>query len=499
MSATTVIVTTAFALLASAVAELRAEEPLEKRPNVLLIYTDDHAQWAVGAYGNKDVYTPYMDRLASEGMRFTQGFTKPVCSPSRAMLLSGQYSHRLGIPDYIPYGNPVHVDNGLPAGTATIASLLKSAGYTTGLVGKWHLGYGQKYYPQRFGFQKAEGYRYIAPGKRYDRGGQIPYLIDGQEVGHFRKSSVIESDSTTILADRAIKFLRSHSEDPFFLFLSFYRPHLRWRPVPDEDFDLYRDRPVEVPELVADSSVTKDQLRELMRLYYANITCADRNMGRVLNVLDQLNLTANTIVIFVGDNGFMVGQHGLLGKGNARRVHIDEQLGSGALYSRAKGTRANMFEDSIRVPFIVRWPGVAKPGTTSDALVSTIDILPTLAESAGARIPAGVDGRSLLPLLAGDSEAAWRDAYFDTYDMIYLGDNGEKPHMRMIRTDDWKLVLYHDERGQPLDQGDRHELFDLKDDPGELANLYGKPSAQYVQQELETKLLDWMRETGVTE
>jgi len=105
-----------------------------RQPNVLLIYTDDHAQWAVGAYGNKVVHTPNIDRLAAEGMRFRQAFTKPVCSPSRAMVLTGKYSHRLGIPDYIPYGNPVHVDNGLPAGTPTIASLLNSAGYRTGQV-----------------------------------------------------------------------------------------------------------------------------------------------------------------------------------------------------------------------------------------------------------------------------------------------------------------------------------------------------------------------------
>jgi len=158
----------------SSATETKAGAAATKRPNVLLIYTDDHAQWAVGAYGNKDVHTPTMDRLATEGVRFTQGFTKTVCSPSRAMLLTGQYSHRLGIQDYIPYGNPVHIDNGLPAGTVTIASVLKSVGYTTGLVGKWHLGYGEKYYPRRFGFDTATGYRYIAPGKRYKHGGRIP-------------------------------------------------------------------------------------------------------------------------------------------------------------------------------------------------------------------------------------------------------------------------------------------------------------------------------------
>lgn len=463
-------------------------------PNVLLIYTDDHAQWAVGAYGNKDLHTPTMDRLAAEGARFTQGFTKPVCSPSRAMLLSGQYSHRLRIPDYIPYGNPVHIDNGLPAGTLTIASLLKSVGYTTGLVGKWHLGYGEKYYPRRFGFDTAEGYRYIAPGKRYDHGGQIPYLVDGDEAERFGKSSTIASDCTTILSDRAIAFLQSNRENPFFLFLSFYRPHLAWSPVPDEDLAHYKDQPVAVPHPPPDSSVSNDKLRELTRLYYANITCADRNMGRVFDALDELGLTDNTIVIFIGDNGFMVGQHGLLGKGNARRLHIDGR----ERISRERGTRANMFDDSVLVPFIVRWPGVVKPGTASDALVSTIDILPTLAEITGVKAPRNVDGRSLLPLLKGEPNVVWRDAYCDTYEMIYLGDDGEKPHIRMIRSDDWKLLLYHDEKGKPLDNGSRHELFHLETDPGELTNLYGKPSVRPVQNRLEARLLTWMRKTGVT-
>jgi arylsulfatase A-like enzyme len=485
---------TVLATFLGASCALGAQEPA-KRPSVLLIYTDDHAQWAVGAYGNEEVHTPNIDRLAAEGMRFTQAFTKPVCSPSRAMLLSGQYSHRLGIPDYIPYGNPVHAENGLPAGTPTIASLLRKAGYVTGLVGKWHLGYGRKYYPTLFGFDTAEGYRYIGPGKEYHGVGQIPYLIDGTEQERFGKSSTVASDCTTILADRAIGFLRSNRGSPFFLFLSFYRPHLAWSPVPDRDFAHYKDRPMTVPDPPAGCSVTKEKLEELTRLYYANITCADRNVGRVFDALDELGLAKSTLVIFIGDNGFMVGQHGLLGKGNARVLHVDER----GRISRERGTRANMFDDSVLVPFIVRWPGVVKPGTTSDALVSTIDVLPTLCETAGLETPSRVDGRSLLPLLRGDPNVAWRDAYCDTYDMIYLGNDGEKPHMRMIRTDQWKLVLYYDEDGRPLDGGARHELFDLKTDPRERYNLYAQPAAQGIRRKLETRLLHWMRETGVTE
>jgi arylsulfatase A-like enzyme len=410
------------------------------------------------------------------------------------MLLTGQYSHRLGIPDYIPFGNPEHVDNGLPAGTPTIASVVKDAGYRTGLVGKWHLGYGEKYYPGRFGFDQAECYRYLAPGGRRESVGRLPYLVDGRPRRDFKKSASVAEDSTTVLSNRAIEFIRSGQEQPFFLYVSFYRPHLGWEPVPEEDFAHYKNRPIVVPDTPAGSTVSKKELRRQTRLYYANITCADRNIGRILTALEELGLADNTIVVFVGDNGFMVGQHGLLGKGNARRLDIDSR----GRISRELGTRPNMYDESVLVPFVVRWPGVVKPGTTSDSLVSTIDILPTVAEVAGAARPPAVDGRSMLPLLQGSQEAAWRDVYFDTYDMIYLGDRGEKPHMRMMRTRDWKLVLYQDELGQPLDRGARHELFNLKADPGELVNLYGNPGAHERQEALEAELRAWMQRARVT-
>ena len=466
------------------------------RPNVLLIFTDDHAQWAVGAYGNEDVRTPNIDRLAAEGMRFTQGFTKPVCSPSRAMLLTGLYSHRLGIPDYIPFGNPVHVDNGLRDGTATIASTLKGQGYRTGMVGKWHLGYGEKYYPEKYGFDSAEGYRHIAPGEEIDNVGKIPFLVDGQRIPRFKD----DPRHTDILADRVIRFLRDQSNQsadspsPFFLYFALYRPHLPWNRVPEEDAAHYKGKPVAIPDLerFADVKATQDQLRELTRQYYANVTCADRNIGRVLDALDETGLANNTIVIFIGDNGFQVGQAGLLGKGNARRLEVD---GDGRILRNS--TRANMFDDSVLVPYIIRWPGVVEPGSTSEALVSTMDILPTVSELAGVSAPPEVDGRSLMPILKGQNSSGWRDAYFDTYDMIYLGDSGEKPHMRMIRTDDSKLVLYRDENGDALEAGSRHELFDLKADPEELANLYGKPSAQRIQRDLEARLRGWIREADV--
>lgn len=433
-------------------------------PNVLVIFTDDHGQWAVGSYGNEDVHTPHMDRLAAEGMRFTRGFTKPVCSPSRAMLLTGLYSHRVGIPDFIPHGNPIVSGNGLPAGTPTAASVLKKAGYDTALVGKWHLGYGETYFPERFGFDVAEGYRYIAPGKEIDSVGKIPFLVNGDEVDRFRH----DSNHTDVLADRAIEFLQRDRENrPFFLFLSIYLPHLPWGAVTDEDRAHYEGKVLDVSDVEGDP----DRIRELRRDYYANITCADRNIGRVLDTIDDLGLNEDTLVFFIGDNGFNVGQHGLLGKGNARVLDTD-------------GRHPNMFDHSVLVPFLVRWPGVVEAGSVSEAMVATIDVLPTLAEMTGQADAVRTDGRSLLPILRGAKPADWRDAWIDVYDMTYL----KKDFMRMIRTDDWKLVTH---------STSEHELFDLKSDPEELHNLYSRPDVEKVRRDLEARLEQWTKEVGL--
>jgi arylsulfatase A-like enzyme len=447
------------------------------RPNVVLIYTDDHAQWALGSHGNKEVHTPHMDRLAADGMRFTRGFTKAVCSPSRAMLLTGLYSHRVGIPDFIPHGNPVVSGNGLPPGTPTIASVLKQAGYRTGLIGKWHLGYGEKYYPQRFGFDVAEGFRYIPPGKEIGKVWKIPFLVDGKEVPRFR----YEKQHTDILADRAINFIEKRGDQPFFLYLSIYLPHLPWEAVPDEDRAHYEGKKLSVPDLgkYPKASMGENELRELMRSYYANITCADRNIGRVLAALDSLGLTKDTLVFFIGDNGFNVGQHGLLGKGNA-------------LILGTKDRKPNMFDHSVLVPFIARWPGVIKAGSVSDAMVATIDVLPTLIEITGARARLQLDGRSMLPILKRERGTPWRDAWFDTYDMTYLKED----HMRMIRTDDWKLVFHFDAAGKPLPHRG-HELFNLSADPGESKNQYGNDDLGRVRRNLEARLREWIAEYNV--
>jgi choline-sulfatase len=453
-----------------------------RRPNIIIFNTDDHPQWAVGAYGNKDVVTPNMDRLAREGMRFNLAFTKPVCSPSRAMTLTGLYSHRVGIPDYIPYGNPVYVDNGLPAGTPTIASVLKGIGYTSGMVGKWHLGYGEKYYPERFGFDVADGYHYVAPGTKYNGTGAIPFMVDGKEITGFRNQR-----QTDVLTDRAIHFIRANRERPFFLFFNTYVPHQSsWGTAPDEDHAHYKDRAIAIPDLsrFPDVELGPSELRQLMATLYAHVTCADRNLGRLLAALDELRLSDHTLLIFMGDNGMNLGHHGLIGKGNAT-----------VLGSKPRRPRPNMFDHSVRVPFIVRWPGVVPPASVSDAMISSMDILPTVIDitrvAAGQNLP--LDGRSFLSLLRGEKDVPWREAYCDTYDMTYLA---EAP-MRMIRTDRWKLVLHFDKDMREPGDGRRHELFDLVNDPGELENLHGQTAVAAVQRDLEARLGAWMREVNV--
>ncbi|GJM30435.1 MAG: N-acetylgalactosamine-6-sulfatase [Cyclobacteriaceae bacterium] len=461
-------------------------------PNIIVIFSDDQAQWTVGAYGNKDVSTPNMDRLAVEGMMFTNGFTKPVCSPSRAMLLTGLYSHRVGIPDYILPAD--QSTRGLPVGTPTIASILKKKGYVTGLIGKWHLGYGERYYPEKYGFDVADVYRYNAPGETTGLD-DIDNIIRGKRVSKF----IEDPENGDILFERAVEYIRKNQNNRFFLYLSTYKPHLPWI-VPDRDHNVYKDKEISLPDIsnfsgITRETVNKTNLERVMKEYYAAVTNTDRNLGKVLDELDALGLAKNTLIFYIGDNGFMVGQHGMLGKGNARVMYIREGAHKyGDYLGREYGTAPNMLDNSVLVPFMVKWPGVIEPGSVNKNLVSTIDVLPTIMDIVGIESDLNVDGKSMVPLLKGE-ETNWRKYYCDTYDMIHLGDNGEQPHMRMLRSDKWKYITYEDEMGRPLDNGTRNQLFNLDTDPEELVNLYDKEEYDETIKFLESSLRNWMFES----
>jgi len=443
-------------LAAASRSRARDVEPAADRPNLLFINTDDQAQWGVGAYGNSEVHTPVMDRLAAEGMRFTQAFTCPVCSPSRAMTLTGCYNHRLGIDDWIEVQEPV----GLPANVPTIAEVLRGAGYRTALVGKWHLGHTREaFYPTSRGFDYFAG-GLTGGSKMWD-----PLIMENGVTRQY------EGGVTDVLADFALRFLRTYREEPFCLFFHPFRPHAPYVPVPEEDREPYRGKKLSVPKA---AGVEEVKVREITEKYYASITSVDRNLGRLLTELERQSILDKTIIVFTSDNGYNIGQHGLWHKGNGTL------LATGA-------TRPNIFDTSARVPLMVRWPGVVPPGGVCDEMVSSLDHFPTLLEAVGIEPDPGLltEGMSLLPFLRGE-RTVWRDELFLVYNQHHYQPQAR---MRMIRTPDWKLVHHYEKT-----MG--HELYDLRNDPDEAVNLYGESRARAVQQNLDRRLTVWEKSHG---
>ncbi len=434
-----------------------------KKPNILFINTDDQAQWAVGAYGNDDIHTPNMDRLAKEGMLFKYAFTTPVCSPSRAMVMAGCYSHQVGIDDWISSKETI----GFPPNRKSIADMLRENGYITGLIGKWHLGKEEEYHPKRHGFDYFMGFL---------EGGNNP-LNPTLEVND--KKQELEGYLTDILGEDAVKFIRtySNSDKPFALFFHTRAPHKPYMPVPDEDMAHYKDKKFKVPDIRSYSEIkdfTEEHLQKMYCEYYASITSVDRNIGYLLEELENLAIEDNTIVIFTGDNGYNLGRHGLETKGNA-------------IFLGTKTRRPNMFDSSVLVPLIIRYPSVVKPATICEEMVSSIDYFPTFMEIAGAKQTKELklEGISMMPLLKGEKPDNWHNAVFDGYDMHH----GATANMRMIRTKDWKLILHFEESS-------KNELYDLKNDPGELKNLYDNESYSNIQKQLESRLKEWISRTG---
>jgi arylsulfatase A-like enzyme len=449
----------------------------KRLPNLLFVLTDDQAQWAVGAYGNPDIHTPNMDRLAREGMRFASAMTCPVCSPSRGMILSGLYPNQIGLDDYI--GDE---DEGIDPKVPLLPEVLKQAGYVTALFGKWHLGHKRpEHHPNRRGFDIFIG----------ARGGGFankdPKLEVNGEVRQFSGFAI------EVLTEHALQFMRQNRDRPFALFFHTREPHLPYLPVPEEAMKPYEGKRLKVPKV---EGVPEERMQEEYRAYYSAVTAVDIALGRLLDELDELGVADDTIVVFMGDNGYMIGQHGLETKGNAWRIVPQGGTVIGTrILGDPKSRRPNMFDMSILVPLIVRWHGVVPPNSVCDELVVSTDLFPTFVEilrQHKCEVPSDLafEGRSLLPLLRGE-KAAWRDAAFLLYDMHH----GAIAHMRMIRTKRWKLVLHLREGGAPAGPA-FGELYDLQDDPEEEHNLYGDPSAKSVQGELTERLREWQRRVG---
>ncbi|MDO8544032.1 MAG: sulfatase-like hydrolase/transferase [Opitutaceae bacterium] len=449
-------------LLALLLMPASAQTP--RRPNIVLVNTDDQPSWWVGAYGNKEIHTPNMDRLAKDGMLFKTAVSVPVCSPSRAMLLTGRYNHQVGIDDFINDDEVI----GLPNGSPTFARILRDAGYVTGIVGKWHLGKETEFWPTLRGFDYWAGFTNTWRSRD-------PELILKRGNNEEEKKK-IPGFTLDILTDHAMEFLRENREKPFLLYVAYGAPHMGKMPQPPEDMAVYQGKKFTLPDYRRFPEATAYPEESLQERYVANytpVTSVDRNLGRLLEELRKLGLENNTVVIFTSDNGYCLGRHGLMSKGNAR-------------FLGTTIARPNMFDDSIVVPFIVRWPGVVRPGSVCEEIVSHLDVFPTLMDLAGLDPGAvsAAEGFSIVPLLREQSRV-WRDAVFLLYDMKFHA----VAHMRMIRTRGWKLIHhYENER--------LHELYDLRNDPGELKNLHGQPAVRDTQHFLSRRLKEWEGRVG---
>jgi choline-sulfatase len=435
----------------------------ETPPNILFILTDDQGAWAMGNENNPDADTPGMDRLAAEGAKFTNFFvTTPVCSPSRVGLLTSRYGSEVGITDWIsPRKRPDTLDEsqlGLDPSLPTWVRDLRDAGYNTGLVGKWHLGTQDAFLPANFGYDFFYGFR---------EGGAKVYEPVLEHNGVIAQEKGLTSDLVT---DKALAFIQSAAEKnaPFILSLHYREPHAPWTPVADADERHVNARSLTLPK-PGIPNLDHERMERSMREYLASVASADRNLRRILRLLDESGLDKNTIVIFTSDHGYNIGHHGVLHKGNATWLTKDGE---------PSGRRPNMWDTSLRVPVLVRWPGVVAPGSLIEECVTNLDWYPTLLAMAGLAPKEGdlIHGRNFLPLLKGES-IPWDNDFYGEYAMHH----GANTDMRMYRTPEWKLIR---DFGRP----GMDELYDLKNDPGETKNLIDDPARTAVREALSEKL-----------
>jgi len=448
------------------------------RPNVVFIMTDDQGPWALGAAaGDPNAVTPNLDRLRSEGVMLTRCYTPtPVCSPARASVLTSRYGSELGITDFLPRDAPPAA--GLTPDVPTWPKLLSDAGYVTALVGKYHCGERPEAHPTRIGYDEFTGFIH---GGMTSQNPQIE--IDG------RKQRV-EGWTPDLLTDFAIDFVRRQQTAPFALSLHFWAPHANqgvneegdrtWLPLSDADRQPFQNAALMLPEPDfpgLDVARTTRMLRE----YLASIHAVDRNVGRLLDVLDELNLTNDTFVIFTSDHGYHLGHHGIWHKGNGRWLLLDD-----------RGPRANMWEHSLRVPALVRWPRTIQPNTSMNQTVSHLDWFPTILRAAGVSLPDGIviRGRDIGPQLRGQKLSS-SDDFFAQYRM--RPDHAEGADMRSYQTSDWKIVRY-------LKSQRSDEFYDRRRDPDEQTNLAQSvdPVVQQAIGELQDKLKHAMTAIGDT-
>jgi len=452
-----------------------------ERPNIVWLFSDDHAPNAIGAYGSHlkdEKVTPNLDRLAGEGMIFDKAYVgNSICAPSRATLLTGKHSHLNG--KYTNKGSYNHDQN-------QFQKVLQKSGYQTAMVGKIHLN----------GAMQGFDYWEVLPGQgKYTNPSFVTETGTTKYPGH----------SSDIIANRALNWLKTgRNEKPFMLMVHFKAPHRNWHPAP-RFIEAYKDRTFTEPDSLFDdykgrgaaaqlqdmsiektmriekdlkvthpefSYRTKDynskertgkelikwKYQAYMKDYLACIAGVDENIGRILNYLKDHDLDKNTIVMYSSDQGFYLGEHGW----------FDKRF---------------MYEESFRTPLIVRWPGKVKPGTRNDDLVQNIDFAETFLDIANTEIPTDMQGKSLVPLLEGNTPSDWRKSlYYHYYE--YPGAHSVRKH-EGVATKQHKLIKFY---GKDVPNGEEWELYDLEKDPNEMNSEYNNPEYASIVKKMKSEL-----------
>jgi len=448
------------------------------RPNILFIMSDDHAAHAISAYQSRINQTPQLDRIAQGGARFDNCFcTNSICAPSRAVILSGVYNHLNGVKT---------LDDKLDNRVLTFPQLLQAVGYQTAIIGKWHLGHGPKWDPVGFDYWN------VLPG-------QGEYFDPPMyEMG---QKKVFPGYATDVLTDLSIDWMKARDKSrPFFLMCHHKAPHRPWQP-DARHAHMYDD--VDIPEpytfndqyearmaadaarMRVDRDLTAEDLKapvpsgltpeeekhwkyeRYIKDYLRCVASIDDNVGRILDYLDEAGLAESTLVIYTSDQGFFLGDHGW----------YDKRF---------------MYEESLRMPFLVRYPEMIEPGQVRPEMALNVDFAPTFLELAGASIPETFQGHSLVPLFRGQVPANWQTSMYYRYWMHMDVNHWVWAHYG-VRTERYKLIYYY---GESLGTTGSHnlptpktwELFDLHEDPFETRNLYADPAAAPVVEALKREL-----------
>ncbi|MEF3304429.1 sulfatase family protein [Paenibacillus sp. GYB003] len=449
-----------------------------RRPNILFIMSDDHAAHAMSCYGSRINSTPNIDRIADGGMRLDNCFcTNSICTPSRASILTGTYNHINGVKT---------LSDRLDGRQLTVSKLLKQHGYQTAIIGKWHLGHGGDSDPTGFDFWS------VLPGQGdyHD-----PAFIEmGERIA-------VSGYATDIITDKSIDWIAGRDKDkPFFLMCHHKAPHRPWIPdakhahlyeeidIPEpETFDddySNRASAAAAAEMRIDRDLTKRDLKtdppgrlegaalkswkyqRYIKDYLRCVASVDDNVGRLLDYLDEEGLADDTIVIYTSDQGFFLGDHGW----------YDKRF---------------MYEESLRMPFVIRYPREIAPGSVSKRMVLNVDFAPMFLDYAGIAVPESMQGVSFRPILRGEHPAGWRTSMYYRY-WMHLSEHKVYAHYG-VRTEQYKLIYYYADAlgtagSEDIPMPPEWELFDLKKDPYEMINVYDDPDYARVAELLEQEL-----------